>query len=161
MYEPATPYVLSNKEFNEFTRILEALQTPSGYSSVFGKEIRKKKFGGLKSHNYHILMQQSGLSHRTSFGKITSEGRCPDASGRPRVQTNVRVGQPPTDGMSGRPVGRPGGRHLVDGRRTAWRTAIRPPVTRSDRRLDGGRPLRPPVGWLVDSRADGLADPSA
>jgi hypothetical protein len=37
----------------------------------------------------------------------------------------------------------------VDGHRTAWRTAIRPPVARSDRRLDGGRPRRPQVGVAV------------
>jgi hypothetical protein len=30
-----------------------------------------------------------GLSHRTSFGKITSEGRRPGTSGRPCVRTNV------------------------------------------------------------------------
>jgi hypothetical protein len=92
---------------------------------------------------------QPGLSHRTSFRKITSEGRRPDESRRPSVRTNVRVGRPPADGTSGRPVGRPSGQHLVDGHRTAWRTAIRPPVARSDRRLDGGRPLRPPVRVAV------------
>jgi hypothetical protein len=37
-----------------------------------------------------------------------------------------------------------------------WRTAIRLPVARLDRRLEGGRPLRPPVGV-----ADGLVEPSA
>jgi hypothetical protein len=61
--------------------------------------------------------------------------------------------------MSGWPVGRPSGWHPVDGRRTA----IRPPVARSDCRLDGGRPLHPSVGVAVgrpaDGRADGLADP--
>jgi hypothetical protein len=57
MYKPAAPYVLSDEDFNEFARTLEALHTPLGYSSAFGKEIRKKKFGGLKSHDYHVLMQ--------------------------------------------------------------------------------------------------------
>jgi hypothetical protein len=40
------------------------------------------------------------LSHRTSFGKITSEGRRPGASGHPRLRTNVRVGRPPANGQS-------------------------------------------------------------
>jgi hypothetical protein len=62
--------------------------------------------------------------------------------------------------MSGRPIGRLGRRHLVDGRRIAWRTAMRPLVARSDRRLNGGQPLCPPVRVAV-GRADGLADPSA
>jgi hypothetical protein len=57
---------------------------------------------------------------------------------------------------------RTAGRHAVHHptRRTAWRTATQPLVARSDRRLDGGQPLRPPVGVAV-GRADGLADPSA
>jgi hypothetical protein len=47
----------------------------------------------------------------------------------------------------------PGGRHgrRHGGRPSDHRTAIQPLVARSDRRLDGGRPLRPPVrvavGW--------------
>jgi hypothetical protein len=58
MYKPATPYVFSDKEFSDFVQILEALRSPSGYSSAFAKHIRKKKFGGPKSHDYHVLMQQ-------------------------------------------------------------------------------------------------------
>jgi hypothetical protein len=58
MYKPAAPYVLSDKEFSDFAQILEALRSPSGYSSAFSKHIRKKQFGGLKSHDYHVLMQQ-------------------------------------------------------------------------------------------------------
>jgi hypothetical protein len=49
---------------------------------------------------------------------------------------------------------------MADGHPTAGRHGGWPP----DRRLDGGRPLRPPVGMTVgrpvDDRADGLADPS-
>jgi hypothetical protein len=46
------------KDLREFAQTLEALKTPSGYSSAFAKHIRTKKFGGLKSHDYHVLMQQ-------------------------------------------------------------------------------------------------------
>jgi hypothetical protein len=58
IYKPVAPYVLSDKDFNEFAKMLEPLCTPSSYSSTFGKEIGKKKFGGLKSHDYHVLMQE-------------------------------------------------------------------------------------------------------
>jgi hypothetical protein len=58
MLKPAAPYVLSEEEFNSFCNCLESLKTPTGHSSVFGKQIRKKKLGGLKSHDYHVLMQQ-------------------------------------------------------------------------------------------------------
>jgi hypothetical protein len=69
------------------------------------------------------------------------------------------------DGMAdGHPTA---GRHAVrhPTRRTAWRTATQPLVARSDRRLDGERPLCLPVGVavgrLADGGADGLANPSA
>jgi hypothetical protein len=107
------------------------------------------------------------LSHRTSFGKITSEGRRPDASGRPSVRTNVQVGRPPTDSMSGRPIGRPGGRP-PDGMPSATPSGGRHGGRPSDHRSPA-----PAVGWMVDGRSvrrsgwrsagrlDGLADPSA
>ena len=56
MLKPAAPYVLSEKDFEVFAWTLESLKTPKGYASGFGKHIRKKKFGGLKSHDYHVLM---------------------------------------------------------------------------------------------------------
>jgi hypothetical protein len=30
----------------------------TGYLSAFGKHIQKRNFGALKSHDYHVLMQQ-------------------------------------------------------------------------------------------------------
>jgi hypothetical protein len=53
MLKPATPYVLTDGDFHVFARTLELLKTPSGYSSNVGKHIRSKKYGGLKSHDYH------------------------------------------------------------------------------------------------------------
>jgi hypothetical protein len=44
MYKPAAPYVLSDEDFNEFAQTLEALRTPSGYSSAFGKEMWEHGF---------------------------------------------------------------------------------------------------------------------
>jgi hypothetical protein len=56
--KPATPYVLSKGDFEVFAQTLESLKMPSGYASNAGKHIRSKKFGALKSHDYHVLMQQ-------------------------------------------------------------------------------------------------------
>jgi hypothetical protein len=50
--------MLSEEEFISFCNCLESLKTPIGHSSAFGKQIRKKKLGRLKSHDYHVLMQQ-------------------------------------------------------------------------------------------------------
>ena len=58
MMKPAAPCVLSDSEFDKFASRIESLKTPSGFSSALGQHIRKKKFGGLKSHDYHVLMQQ-------------------------------------------------------------------------------------------------------
>jgi hypothetical protein len=54
----AAPYVLSDGDFHVFARTMELLKTPSGYSSNVGKHIWSKKYGGLKSHDYYVLMQQ-------------------------------------------------------------------------------------------------------
>jgi hypothetical protein len=56
LVKPVTPYVLSEKEFEVFASTIESLKTPSGYSAVLRKHIRKRNFGGLKSHDYHVLM---------------------------------------------------------------------------------------------------------
>jgi hypothetical protein len=57
MLKPAAPYVLFDREFKVFASTLESVKMPSGYASSFGKHIRSKKYGALKSHNYHVLIQ--------------------------------------------------------------------------------------------------------
>ena len=58
MVKPRASYVLTEEEFQMFAKCIESLKLPSGYSADLKKSIRKKNFGGLKSHDYHILMQQ-------------------------------------------------------------------------------------------------------
>ena len=58
MLKPMAPYVLTNDEFDAFANTLESLKPPTGLVSNMAQHIRKKKFGGLKSHDYHVLMQQ-------------------------------------------------------------------------------------------------------
>ena len=58
MLKSRVSYVLTNDEFQKFATCIESLRTSLGYSFDLGKCIRKKNFGGLKSHDYHILMQQ-------------------------------------------------------------------------------------------------------
>ena len=58
MLKPRASYVLTEEEFQKFAKCIEDLKTPSGFSSDLGKCIRKKNFGGMKSHDYHVLMQQ-------------------------------------------------------------------------------------------------------
>ena len=58
MVKPRASYVLTDNEFEKFATYIKNLKAPSGYSSDLGKCIWKKNFGGLKSHDYHVLMQQ-------------------------------------------------------------------------------------------------------
>jgi hypothetical protein len=58
MLKPAAPYVLNDDEFKIFASTIENLRTPTGHSSNLGRHIRSKKFGGLKSDDYHVFMQQ-------------------------------------------------------------------------------------------------------
>jgi hypothetical protein len=57
MLKPAAPYDLSDHEFEVFASTLELVKIPSGYASSFGKHIHSKKYGALKSHDYHVLIQ--------------------------------------------------------------------------------------------------------
>ena len=57
MLKPVANYVLTVKEFDTFCTRLENLKVPSEYCSEIGSHIRNKKFGALKSHDYHILIQ--------------------------------------------------------------------------------------------------------
>jgi hypothetical protein len=58
LMKPQASYVLIPAEFEQFVETIESLKMPTGYSSSLGKHIRGKKFGSLKSHDYHVLMQQ-------------------------------------------------------------------------------------------------------
>ena len=57
MLKPRASYILTEEEFQKFAKCNEDLKTPNGFSSDLGKCIRKKYFGGMKSHDYHVLMQ--------------------------------------------------------------------------------------------------------
>ena len=58
MLKPVAPYVLTNDEFDVFANTISSLKPPTGLVSNMAQYIRKKSFGGLKSHDYHVLMQQ-------------------------------------------------------------------------------------------------------
>lgn len=60
MYLPPAPYTLSKKEKTIFLKRLMDLKLPDGYSSNIGKlaSMEEFKISSLKSHDYHVLMQQ-------------------------------------------------------------------------------------------------------
>jgi len=50
--------VLKLEELKTFMGRLGALKMPSNYYSVVGKHVMDKKLGNMKSHDWHVLMQQ-------------------------------------------------------------------------------------------------------
>jgi hypothetical protein len=52
--KPQALYVLTAAKFEVFAHTLESMKLPTRYSSNLGKHIRDKKFGALKSHDYHL-----------------------------------------------------------------------------------------------------------
>jgi hypothetical protein len=56
---PHADYCLGSTENRKFLAVLRKLKVPTGFSSSLGKCITtNKKLAGLKSHDYHQLMQQ-------------------------------------------------------------------------------------------------------
>ena len=57
-YKPQAPYVFTEAEKKNFMDEVSAIRTPTGYGSALGKHLKKNRFMGLKSHDYHCLVQQ-------------------------------------------------------------------------------------------------------
>ena len=58
VHKPHAPYVLTDVEKKFFVDEVSAIRTPTGYGSSLGKLIQKSRFIGLKSHDFHCLLQQ-------------------------------------------------------------------------------------------------------
>lgn len=56
--KPTIGFVLKTSEFDVFCSTIEVIKIPSSYVSSMAKYIHRQTFGGFKSHDYHILMQQ-------------------------------------------------------------------------------------------------------
>jgi hypothetical protein len=55
---PAIPYVLSKDEKFVFLGIIQDLKTPTNYVDQLAKRMTlDRELKGLKSHDYHVLMQ--------------------------------------------------------------------------------------------------------
>lgn len=52
------PYVCTGAEWKIFLSRLSSLRVPSGYAGAFKKHVKNKKLGSMKTHDYHVMMQQ-------------------------------------------------------------------------------------------------------
>ena len=58
LYMPHASYVLSAVDKAKVLQVLKSLRTPTHYVSALHKKISKGKLSGLKSHDFHVLLQQ-------------------------------------------------------------------------------------------------------
>jgi hypothetical protein len=56
--KPHAPYVFTDAERTNFVDEVSSIHTPTGYGSSLGKHFQKTRFYGLKSHDFHCLLQQ-------------------------------------------------------------------------------------------------------
>ncbi len=58
MLKPHASYVFIVKELNNFLERMGTIKLPTNYGSSLAKHVADKKLGLMKSHDYHMLMQQ-------------------------------------------------------------------------------------------------------
>jgi len=57
-YMPHAPYVLSPSKRKEFVGIISNIRTPTNYVGAIHKRLMDGKLQYMKTHDYHVLMQQ-------------------------------------------------------------------------------------------------------
>lgn len=51
------PYSCTPEEWKTFLSRVSCLRVPSGYAGAFKKHVTKKKLGSMKTHDFHVMMQ--------------------------------------------------------------------------------------------------------
>lgn len=54
---PDAPYVMSAEDKAKVLRVLKSSRTPTHYGSTLYTKTSKGKLSGLKSHDFHVLLQ--------------------------------------------------------------------------------------------------------
>jgi len=68
---PMPPYSFTKKEENEFFEFIQRIKVPTGYSASLQKHVLSKKLLGMKTHDYHVFLQQLlPLSIRHSLSEL-------------------------------------------------------------------------------------------
>ncbi len=55
--QPPAPYALLQNERKTCMKVIGEMKVPTGYGSAFRKHVEGGKWGSLKSHDHHILLQ--------------------------------------------------------------------------------------------------------
>lgn len=57
-FKPSSPYAFTPLEKDQFMTKIATIKTPTGYGASYGKHKDKDTLMGLKSHDYHCMIQQ-------------------------------------------------------------------------------------------------------
>jgi len=57
-FMPDAPYVLNNEDRKEFFKTMKDLKFPTNYVGNLSTRIEDGKFRGMKTHDFHVLLQQ-------------------------------------------------------------------------------------------------------
>ena len=57
-YMPHAPFLFKPEERKEFVKIVSKIRTPSNYVGSIHKRLEDGKLQYMKTHDYHVLMQQ-------------------------------------------------------------------------------------------------------
>ena len=57
-YMPHAPYILKPEERKQFVQIVSNIRTPTNYVGAIQKRLVDGKLQYMKTHDYHVLMQQ-------------------------------------------------------------------------------------------------------
>ena len=60
---PHAPYMLKPNERKEFVAIISNIRTPTNYVGSIHKRLADGKLQYMKTHDYHVLMQQASKDH--------------------------------------------------------------------------------------------------
>jgi hypothetical protein len=71
--KPHASYVLTIDELNTFLSRMGSMKVPTYYGTSLAEHVVNKKLGSMKSHDYHMLMQQ--VCVRT-YGSGAIDGHC-------------------------------------------------------------------------------------
>lgn len=75
LYMPAAPYILKADERKQFMDIITNIRTPSNYVGSIHKRFQDGKLQYMKTHDYHVLMQQV-CSALTKFAVLNDVIKC-------------------------------------------------------------------------------------
>lgn len=56
--KPQAPSSLTPHSRGRFINLISFVKTPTGYAGQLGKHIGQRRLSGLKSHDFHVLIQQ-------------------------------------------------------------------------------------------------------